>query len=471
MYQEALNNLTNHFPTITPKLINYIQEEPKWGLFHINPYEVALKLKISEDEVLDWMLYAVYEGLLDMTWNTICPYCGANEHQHGSLNTLDQEFYCVPCNLPLDGQLDDQVEVAFQPRAEIRELSFEPFSDRGDYDRYYYSDNFQLPQEIIEYFGGIDRGFWVIPPKQSVTFDVTIDYELYRLLSLDRHTQSFLKQSDNGVNRITLESSNSGFETSEVEVASGDVAITIKNSGDQPTAIIVQKLNQSEAYELFDAHPPTFKRFLTGKEVLNRQVFRELFPIQDLPADLSLRVGDVTLLFTDLKGSTALYEEAGDIDAYRLVKDHFTLLTEAIRSNRGALIKTIGDAVMAAFSQPEDGLRAATQMVERMSEYSQKSVHEVGLKLGLHKGAAIAVNANQSLDYFGRTVNIAARVQGEANAGEIWLSEVMMNASGIKEILQESGYHVSPQESQLRGIEERMSLYKCELLEQRQEVS
>jgi len=143
-----------------------------------------------------------------------------------------------------------------------------------------------------------------------------------------------------------------------------------------------------------------------------------------------------------------------------LVKDHFEILTKAIRKHKGALIKTIGDAVMAAFSRPSDGLNAAIEMVAELNKYSKDSAQNVGLKLGLHKGAAIAVNANQSLDYFGRTVNIAARVQGEANSDEIWLSESMMSEKEIVELLNNNDYKYELQISQLRGIEGEMNLYK-----------
>ncbi len=458
--QEAIQTLSKQFPVITPKVLEYIEKNERWDLFHINPYALASKIDVDEELLIDWMLYAVSEGLFDLTWNTICPYCGANEHQHNSLNHLEQEFYCVPCNLPLDGQLDDKVEVAFEPKDIIKKLECDPFSTKENYHKYFFSDNFSHAPILSKYLNDIEIGFYSISPKQSITIDLDLSYELYRLLSIDRHTQCFIKIDNDSSGFAEIIASEDGFESEEITLKKGKSSLKIINTASSSTGFMIQKMDKKKTEELFAKYgsQKTIKRYLSGKEVLNRQVFRELFPIQELPADLSLRVGDVTLLFTDLKGSTAMYEEIGDIDAYKLVKDHFSILTNAIRDNRGALVKTIGDAVMAAFSRPEDGFKAAKEMLENMNEYSTKSKVDVGLKLGLHKGAAIAVNANQSLDYFGRTVNIAARVQGQASAGEVWLSEDMVNSKSIKDMI--SDLEVHKKEANLRGIDGTMNLYK-----------
>ena len=460
--QAAINTLTKQFPVITPKVLDYVEQNDRWELFHINPYELAKKIQVDENELIDWMLYSVSEGLFDLTWNTICPYCGANEHQHGSLNYLEQEFYCVPCNLPLDGQLDDKVEVAFEPKDILKKLEWDPFSSKENYQRYFFSDNFQNPTNIENYLEDIELGFYSIAPFQTLSLELDLDYELYRLLSIDRHTQCYINVDESFDDINTLNTLEEGFEVENINLKKGKSTLKIINSASSTTGFMLQKIDKQKTQCVFDKYLPekTFKKYLTGKEVLNRQVFRELFPIQELPADLSLRVGDVTLLFTDLKGSTAMYEEIGDIDAYKLVKDHFKILTDAIRANNGALIKTIGDAVMAAFSSPDDGMKAALDMLENMNTYNQKAKADVGLKLGLHKGAAIAVNANQSLDYFGRTVNIAARVQGQASAGEVWLSEDMIKVNPVKNILSSYSLELNKKQVNLRGIDGMMNLYK-----------
>jgi class 3 adenylate cyclase len=131
-------------------------------------------------------------------------------------------------------------------------------------------------------------------------------------------------------------------------------------------------------------------------------------------------VSRVALLFSDLVGSTALYASVGDAAAFRLVADHFDVLKAAMEAEGGVVVKTMGDAVMASF--PEEGalVRAAGKALEAFEEFCGRTPHgaAVGLKLGGYAGPCYVIRANETLDYFGQTVNVAARLQGLAGAGE-----------------------------------------------------
>jgi class 3 adenylate cyclase len=168
---------------------------------------------------------------------------------------------------------------------------------------------------------------------------------------------------------------------------------------------------------------------LTAPEVTSLQAFRDLF------AEATLRPGDeagvshVALLFSDLRGSTALYERVGDAVAYNIVRKHFALLASIVRDHDGAVVKTIGDAVMAAFGDPADAVKAALAMQRRISD------HELVLKLGIHAGPSVMVNLNDRLDYFGSTVNMAARLQGQSEGGDIVLSQAVAHDPAVRPLL------------------------------------
>src|SRR5689334_1773166 len=89
--------------------------------------------------------------------------------------------------------------------------------------------------------------------------------------------------------------------------------------------------------------------FLTGKRLFTNQTFRDIYRTDTLDVDQRLKITSLTFLFTDLKGSTQLYDEVGDLVAYDVVRAHFQLLNEIVASETGAVVKTIGDAVMATF--------------------------------------------------------------------------------------------------------------------------
>ena len=158
------------------------------------------------------------------------------------------------------------------------------------------------------------------------------------------------------------------------------------------------------------------------------------------------------LLFTDIKGSTALYDRIGDMKAFDLVRQHFGLLRDSIAGNSGALGKTIGDAVMASFHQPLDALRAALEMRMKIARFNETTGEElITLKVGLHVGSCLAVTLNGQRDYFGQAVNLAARVQGLAESNEICFSEEMYRLPGVAELL--APLEVDARAMQVNGID------------------
>jgi len=172
----------------------------------------------------------------------------------------------------------------------------------------------------------------------------------------------------------------------------------------------------------------------------------------------SLRVSDITYLFTDLKDSTPLYEKVGDVNAYFLVRQHFDILNRVIQKRAGTIVKTIGDAVMAGFEHPQDAVRAAIEMIEDMSEFNRTASRPLGLKVGVHRGRAIAVRLNDRIDYFGQDVNIAARVQSLAGVNEICISETVMGAPGVDEIV--GNRAMSRGYENLKGIDQQMEVHR-----------
>ncbi|MFO7781071.1 MAG: adenylate/guanylate cyclase domain-containing protein [Spirochaetia bacterium] len=199
-----------------------------------------------------------------------------------------------------------------------------------------------------------------------------------------------------------------------------------------------------------------------GVEVLNHPVFGKLFGDDTLPVDQSLEIKSATVLFTDITGSTAMYERLGDARAYRLVRDHFDVVFEAIANRGGVPIKTIGDAVMGVFTSEADAVAAAFEMTDALDRANgeRNDGNELHLKVGLHRGAVIVVTLNSRLDYFGRTVNIAARVESLSRSREICMSDEVFRAPGVTRALKDRVRKVSRGKATLKGIDEAMTIYR-----------
>ncbi len=208
----------------------------------------------------------------------------------------------------------------------------------------------------------------------------------------------------------------------------------------------------------FEAHRVEYEPFLSGKRLLLTPSFGELYKTQLVDEAESLTISDMTYLFTDLKDSTPLYESVGDVNAYFLVRQHFDILNTIIRERAGTIVKTIGDAVMAGFEHPQDAVRAAIEMIEELSKFNQTASRPLGLKVGVHRGRAIAVRLNDRIDYFGQDVNIAARVQGLADVNEVCITETVMEAPGVHEIV--ANRVVSREYENLKGIGQKMEIHR-----------
>jgi class 3 adenylate cyclase len=204
---------------------------------------------------------------------------------------------------------------------------------------------------------------------------------------------------------------------------------------------------------------------LSGHTLLTFQTFRDLFPTQTLPAEESMLIRRVAILFTDLAGSTALYLRRGDPRAYELVRRHFDRLFVLVDAQGGVVVKTIGDAIMAAFSQPAQALQAALAMQQEVellnADLRLEQPDVLILKIGLHVGPCISVNLNGRMDYFGTTVNTAARVQGVSQGADLALSQSVVEDQAVAPLL--VGLELECSQILLKGFEAPMPVYRARL--------
>jgi class 3 adenylate cyclase len=187
--------------------------------------------------------------------------------------------------------------------------------------------------------------------------------------------------------------------------------------------------------------------------------FRRDFSSDILRPGLALKVARVGLFFSDLTGSTQLYADAGDAAAFKVVQDHFEVVIGLIEKHGGTLVKTIGDAVMAVFTSDLDGLLASVAILHAFEEFRRAGGARAltHIKLGIFGGSCYVVTANGVLDYFGQTVNVAARLQGEAKSGELVVEAALADqALAVKAI--PDAFVVARYEARLKGVPEPIRL-------------
>jgi adenylate cyclase len=218
----------------------------------------------------------------------------------------------------------------------------------------------------------------------------------YRLRTFSQRGGQALAAGPEGAERASLVASDAGWAGGEL-LLSRSPTLLLRNQTTAEQLFILERMSWSD-------------QAATAAEVTSRQVFRDLFANEALRPGERISVGSLTVLFTDLRDSTRLYRESGDAVAFGQVLDHYDVLRAAIAGEEGALVKTMGDSVMAVFQRPVQALRAVfhAQAILANPPDGRQALH---LKAGIHAGPCVAVTLNDRLDYLGSTVNLAARLE------------------------------------------------------------
>ena len=344
------------------RFAQHLQALPSYQAARINPFAFAEAAGISSERALDLFVHGARLGLFDLEWGMVCPLCGAITHSVAELDRVaDDLVHCSLCNRDADAVLDDTIEVSFAyaPAGTILDLH----RDFAAYQHYYTSSSYPYRDQWRNYHERHTVADAKLEPGEKATLPLRLQAgEAYRLLCLDTHSGAELQVTEQGASAenaraIALSLSDAGFSQSQVSLPAGDATLALANQTEQPVWCRILRIDMNDIMAIMQQGPPQFGRRLTGKHLLNNQAFRDSFALHELAPDLKLKLRSLTLLFTDLKGSTALYDREGDLAAYRLVQDHFAALKQIVRNQSGAFIKTMGDAVMAGFPSVNDGTR------------------------------------------------------------------------------------------------------------------
>ncbi|GAB4214721.1 MAG: hypothetical protein OHK0022_53640 [Roseiflexaceae bacterium] len=400
-------------------------------VLRMRPFALADLWGEARLDVLRAFLYATRAGLLNLEWDVMCPSCRGPSVRNGRLADLNSEAHCPSCNIRYDLNFDEAVELRFSVNPAIRAANDNTYCIGGPG---------RMPHIIAQ--------VWV-PAGENLPLKLRLPAGVYHLRSRQLPARGALvveaQAQANGA-RVLF-----GAETVEVDGASitaGEVTLHLENRS--PQGLMVH-LEQS-AWTAQAA---------SAALVTSMAEFRQLFAADVLAPGMGLSVRNLTLLFSDLLGSTMIYDTVGDALAYARVRDHFDAMRAAIERHNGALVKTIGDAVMAVFTSAEDAVEACFEIQQEFvaGEIAQGRP-ALKVKLGLHSGPCIAVNANNILDYFGSTVNIAARVQSESIGGDLVITPDVYSDPGVQRVL---AREQAPQEAfqrTLKGVSQGFTLYR-----------
>lgn len=381
---------------IVDQLVKYVETGDEIDLQRMRIIPLAKRWNISKRDLLITCLHATRLGLFSLSWDVICPHCRGTRMEAKTLGDLPSEFDCDVCLIDFKTDRVDSVEVTFRVEPSIRLIE----------DVSYCAAEPTKKEHI--------KAQQVVEANQSRQITVHLREGRHRMRTIGgNHTMFFevlKEQSDQRLNWDAL------FTPIELVESGPNPTILFDNKSGGPVTFVIEELWwESEA--------------LRPVELFTLQEFRDLFSEEHLSSDVKLSLGQQTILFTDIVGSTKFYQTVGDARAFKEVREHFLEVFHEVKERNGAVVKTIGDSVMAAFHTPEQALTAAIEIQTRFNEYRADT--HVRLRISIHTGPVIAVHLHQGIDYFGGTVNVAAKLQACAEACEIALSEDVFRICSI----------------------------------------
>jgi class 3 adenylate cyclase len=447
-----------------PKPVRAIEKVIQNGLdrelCRINALAFAAKHRLDEDDVIGAFLHGARLGVFDMSWNILCPGCGGVLDSGATLKTVRQaEYRCVLCARGCEPTLDEIVEVTFTISPRVRRIAGH---DPGTlpwieyYRQIFWSSGVDLPDDetFAKWVKETTLDSRELSPGEKVVLLLQLpegEVDMFDpVLHMSQHLEVKGEPARENQSLSFVMTRDHAPEVT-VQMQPGPLKLTLENRSNVRTLPGVWVVSD-KVHELVNKRRP----FLTAKRLLTNQTFRDIYRTDALDVDQRLKITSLTFLFTDLKGSTELYERVGDLAAYDLVRAHFRILNEIVAAESGAVVKTIGDAVMATFPTPDRAMAAALKMREALKDLKD----DLLLKIGIHEGPCLAVSLNDRQDYFGRTVNIASRVQGLATSRSIFATRRVVTDSEASKLLQSNGIAATPEKRSLRGIAKQVEIFE-----------
>ena len=416
-------------PAVATRLTEFIQHADDFSVARIRPYVLADDWNEPRRAVLEACLRATRAGLLELRWDLLCPLCRGPQESETSLSEVSSKVHCEACRIDFTVNFDRFVEITFRPNPSIRSV---------DVRSYCMGSPEKTPHVVAQQLLAARTNRDVLLPLEEGR---------YRLRVLELPGERLLTVSDGGAKTAHIEVSQE-FAGSEINVSTW-ATLQLANSSDVEHLFMLERLAWSD-------------QAATAAEVTALQIFRDLFSSEALRPGDQISVGTLTVLFTDLRDSTRLYRAIGDATAFGRVMNHFDVLKRAIAEADGALVKTIGDAVMGVFRNPAAALAAMLRAQEELAT-PPAGTEPLTLKAGIHVGPCIAVTLNERLDYFGSTVNMAARLEGLSTGNDVVISAAVYSDPEVRELLNtpDNNLEATSFAVELKGFdEERFDLWR-----------
>jgi class 3 adenylate cyclase len=449
-------------PKVVDSIVHLVEHGSDRDLNRINALAYAGTHGLDEERTVAAFLHAARIGVFEMAWNVLCPGCGGVLDSSTTLKTFNRDqYHCTLCAAGYEPTLDEMVEVTFTVSPRVRRIAAhdpDQLPPLEYFRQMFWSSGVDLPGDFDQVMDRIVLEMIELGPGEKAFLSLQLPAQFVIIFDPVTHSTQFLDVKGEPTSErqnLSMVISKGHTPNETLTMRPGPLRLSLENFTERRVVPNICVAGD-DLHDLLGHRRP----FLTAKRLLTNQTFRDIFRTDTLDLDQRLKITSLTFLFTDLRGSTQLYERVGDLAAYDLVRAHFRVLQEIVANEAGAVVKTIGDAVMATFSTPDRAVAAALTMREAMRRLNaERGREDLLLKIGLHEGPCLAVTLNDRQDYFGQTVNIASRVQDLADAQAILATGRVVQDPLARTLLTSRGVEPVARPAELRGIEQEVRVY------------
>ncbi|HTG88367.1 MAG TPA: adenylate/guanylate cyclase domain-containing protein [Pyrinomonadaceae bacterium] len=414
--------------SIADRLAEFIEHADDFDVSRIRAYRLADTWREPRRLVLEMCLRATRVGLLDFQWDLLCPLCRGPQESPLSLKDIDPHSHCDACKIDFTVDFDRYVELTFRPNPAVRRVEVQSYCVGSP----------ELTPHVVAQ--------QLLPAGDKRELTLPLEEGRYRLRAIELPGSQDVDVSSEGESSAHVVVSKQGWSHEPLRVAE-TFSLTLENQSEAEQLVMLERMAWTD-------------QATTAAEVTALQMFRDLFSSEALRPGEQISVGTLTVLFTDLRNSTQLYREIGDATAFGRVMNHFDVLRQSITEHDGAIVKTIGDAVMAVFRSAADAVAAMVEAQRQLADPPEGTM-PLTLKAGLHTGPCIAVTLNDRLDYFGSTVNMAARLEGLSTGSDVIISRAVYDDAKVRNLIAAERLSAVEFDMALKGFEdERFELWR-----------
>jgi serine/threonine protein kinase/class 3 adenylate cyclase len=394
-------------PAVVERLGEFLAHAPAQEVARIRPLALARRLGLEPQAVVTACLHGAREGLLLLLWDILCPVCRIPSEVKETLRAVREHGRCDACHLDFELDFANSVEMIFRAHPEVRATDLGTYCIGGPAHSPHVAAQVRLaPGERTELELALAEGSYRLRGPQ---LPYSVDFRVQPSAPLARWELDLLHGPDSDTPRI---------------LRAGRQALVLHNRAAREVVVRIERTARRE-----DA--------LTAARAASLALFRELFPGEVLAPGQLVNVATITLLITELDGAAELYAELGDARAFTLLHEHFRLVADALDQAGGALVKTVGEGVLAVFSDSAGAVIAALALQPLLAAHEK--TRRLRLRVAIHRGPALAATLNDHLDYFGTTVRQALQLPAFAGGGAVVLSAAVCADPAVAALLAERG--------------------------------